>query len=306
MKRTASVVLMTVILVSCGGSSRSPTGPGNPGSGGPAIGVSTLTATIDGVPWTATGGTGGGFNNQILSVTGLDSRQTLLFGLNMNRGLGTYVMTDTDPSAINALLALTPSGMAWQAFGSFGSGTVTITTLTSTNAVGTFSFTLRGVPGTGATGTKSIVGGTFNVALTGQPPVPPSIVNGTISALVDGNAWRGASLARAFTVGPVLSVAGQDTDGRALTMAIVATGPGTYSLNHPNASNAVMTLGGQQWFTAFVGGLGTVTITQFTSTRVAGTFALTLQPSTVNMNPRAVDVTNGQFDIALQSGAASR
>jgi hypothetical protein len=33
---------------------------------------------------------------------------------------------------------------------------------------------------------------------------------------------------------------------------------------------------------------------------------MTLQPSTVNTNPRAVEVSGGQFDIAFQPGAFAR
>jgi hypothetical protein len=104
---------------------------------------------------------------------------------------------------------------------------------------------------------------------------------------------------RAFIASSVLSLTGQDTDSRTITLAVAANGPGTYSLNFPNPSNGAMILGGQQWFTAQPGGLGSVTITTFTATRVVGTFRMTLQPSQANAAPKVAEVTNGQFDLAF-------
>lgn len=132
------------------------------------------------------------------------------------------------------------------------------------------------------------------------PTLPPGGggVNGTISALVDGVAWRASVGARAATASGLVSLTGQDTDTRVITIAVPA-GVGTYSLNFGNASNALMILGGQQWSTAFPGGSGSVTVTTFTATRVAGTFTMTMQPSQTNTAPRAAQVTNGQFDLAF-------
>jgi hypothetical protein len=51
----------------------------------------------------------------------------------------------------------------WTAAVGTGSGSITLTTLTSAGASGTFTFNLVAVPNTGATGTKAITEGVFNV-----------------------------------------------------------------------------------------------------------------------------------------------
>jgi hypothetical protein len=51
----------------------------------------------------------------------------------------------------------------WTASITGGSGTITVTSVTAAGASGTFSGTLLAQPGTGATGTKTITNGQFNV-----------------------------------------------------------------------------------------------------------------------------------------------
>jgi hypothetical protein len=178
---------------------------------------------------------------------------------------------------------------------------VTITSLTSTSAAGTFTLTLAPTAGTGATGNKVITNGVFNVTFSIPPTLPPGAgtVNGTITASVDGVAWRGSVSARATTTNGIVSITGQDTDTRLITIAVFANAPGTISINFGSPSNAAMYLGGQQWFTALPGGLGSVTVTTLTATRVTGTFTMTMQPSQTNTSPRPAQVTNGQFDLAF-------
>jgi len=119
-----------------------------------------MKATIDGVLWTATR-VSAGIQSGSLVVVGFDS---VLTSINMS----TPATTGTRTVSLNSMVqaTLTSSAGAWEAdsFGVVtGSGTVTVLTLTATGASGTFSFTVTPVTGTAATGTKSIVNGTFSV-----------------------------------------------------------------------------------------------------------------------------------------------
>lgn len=51
----------------------------------------------------------------------------------------------------------------WRAEPQFGSGTITVQTLTSTTASGSFAFTLLPVTESGATGSRVVTNGSFNV-----------------------------------------------------------------------------------------------------------------------------------------------
>jgi hypothetical protein len=301
------LIALTLVASACGGCGSSPTGPSNSGSGsgsggsgGGSSSTGTMSARIDGGQWTATTAQGS-MNNGIISIVGISAGQAFSIGVTVNRGTATYTAGIIDPfNVVVSNLAIGSSG--WDAGPVSGSGTVTIAALTSTTASGTFSLTLAPTPGSGATGNKVITNGIFNVTLTPQtvPSPSPGNVNGTFTALVDGVAWRGAFVARAMNTSGIISLTGTDTDTRGIVLTIGANGPGTYSLNFGSPSNAIMTFGGQQWFTALPGALGSVTITSLTSTRVTGTFTMTMQPSQANTPPiRAAQVTTGQFDLTF-------
>jgi hypothetical protein len=163
---------LVMMALDCGGGD-TPTGPsGGSGSGGGSGGgtppTGTLTALIDGTPFTAA--TAGGFvRNGILSLSGAMGTlpavsTTLSLAANATAGATQSVAAG---SGVNAtLLVLSGStGAGWQAVQTVGSGSVTVQTLTATNASGTFTFTMPAANGT-ATGTKAVTNGVFNIALT--------------------------------------------------------------------------------------------------------------------------------------------
>jgi hypothetical protein len=300
------IVMFAALAAGCGGSGSSPAAPsatsgsgtGSSGSGSTPNG--TLSATIDGVPWTASVSVQTQFNNGILSFAGGDNRQTLSIAVTANRGTGTYTAGLVDPqNVVVTNLSTVGSAASWLTGPTFGSGSVTITSLTSTSASGTFSLTLAPTPGSGATGNKVLANGVFNVTFTVSPTLPPGSgnVTGTISALVDGVAWKGTVTARATMTGGIVNITGQDTDTRLITIAFFAGAPGTFTLNFPSPNNGAMFLGGQQWVTALPGGTGSVTVTALSSARVTGTFTMTMQPVQTNTTPRVAQVTNGTFDL---------
>jgi hypothetical protein len=118
----------------------------------------TMTALIDGATWTAVTVTALR-SSDLISITGSDaSTPTRTIALSLvGSSIGTYT---TSTGSSNAVLSISPS--QWTANVLGGSGTITLTDLTTTGATGTFSFTA--VPGNAATtGTEAVTSGAFTV-----------------------------------------------------------------------------------------------------------------------------------------------
>ena len=137
------------------------TGGSGGGGGGTAPNHGTLTAVIDGVPYsgvvrTATSQSG------IFAAAAMNDAN-VGFGIGALAVPGTTAISATSPT--NALLTAGTGvpAMSWFASTSGGSGTLTISTITATGATGTFQFTMPPTPGTGASGTRSVTNGTFSV-----------------------------------------------------------------------------------------------------------------------------------------------
>jgi hypothetical protein len=307
---------LTAMAIACGGGgSGSPTSPGNsgnPGNSGGSGSSSTMSFRVDGTATTASAVTGS-FTNGILSISGTDSaRSTILsFALTPTpTGTGTYTLGPL--SAANALILIGNPAQSWQAAVGIGSGTITITTLTATTAAGTFSFSLAAVSGSGATGTKSITEGTFNVTLSGTAAPPPTNGNGsTMSVLIDGVQWTSSLSRRATMTNNILTITGQDTNFRVITLAVPFSSaaqippspPSSVSLDFttPGRGIVTMVLGAQNWDNGHDGGAGTFTVTAISQTRVTGTFTVTLVNNPINVTPvPTARLTNGQFDMALE------
>jgi YD repeat-containing protein len=162
----------------CLGDMRVPTAPAVAARPGPSPN-GTLSGSIGGSPWAATLGVQAGFVSPILSVGGGDNRYLVSCGLAVNRGPGEYTTGSVDPDKVrtmdqeafketfasNTVIATVFDSVtkrAWQASPTFGSGTLTVTSLSGTGASGSFSLTLEPTPGTGAS-LRLAISGTFNV-----------------------------------------------------------------------------------------------------------------------------------------------
>jgi hypothetical protein len=252
------------------------------------------------------------FVNGILTVGGGVPASNITFGLGLTP---TAAQTGSYPlgplSSTNALLLVGNPAQGWSGGVGIGSGTVTITTFTSTGASGTFALNLAPVPGTGSAGTKVITEGTFNVTFAAAPAPAPTTSGSSISASIDGVAWT-SSLSRRATLGNnFLTLTGQDTSSRVITLVLSVSGsllvppspPTSISLTFGATPLGVvsMVLGAQHWDNGYPGGVGTATITSISATRVTGTFTATLVNNPLNVVPVATaNLTSGQFDMTLE------
>jgi hypothetical protein len=131
---------------------------------------SRMTAMLSGAAWNAAivaAGTSLGY----ISLTGINSQQTLIITIPQPTATGTYPLGNT-PGQI--LMAWDPNAVApagarccWGVLGDVGS--ITFTSLTITRAKGTFGAILSPQPGTAARGQLVITNGTFDVGLFHKP-----------------------------------------------------------------------------------------------------------------------------------------
>ncbi len=164
----ALACVMAVTVVACGGSNpASPSavpsaGASGGGVGTPVTGRGTITAQIDGVAFS---GVATVATNQsgIFAAAASNGVGAITFGFGAVAAVGTTPVNATSPTNANLVVASGTSAQSWAASTAGGSGTLTITSITSVGASGTFAFTLVPVPGSGASGTKSVTSGTFSV-----------------------------------------------------------------------------------------------------------------------------------------------
>jgi hypothetical protein len=117
-----------------------------------------MTAIIDGSSWTAVSVTASHLNG-LVTIDGSDTSSPVRsIELSMiGSSTGTYAMST---GSANALLTIGPQ--AWSANVVGGSGTITLSALSTTGATGTFSFTA--IPSdAGSSGTRAVTSGVFNV-----------------------------------------------------------------------------------------------------------------------------------------------
>jgi hypothetical protein len=157
----AAALGLLLSSVACSNNSNNPASPSTPNN--PSTpNKGTITATIDGAAFSgiATAATNiggvialGGWNQQTAQASSIS------IGIGALASVGTTSVGPNSPTNGNLIAA----NQSWLAGPSGGSGTLTITTLTATGATGTFSFSMVPNTSSGASGTKVIANGAFNV-----------------------------------------------------------------------------------------------------------------------------------------------
>lgn len=156
-----------LVLTACGTATQNPAGPtATPATTNTPPVNGSMSANIDGAQWTANtvvtlkSPATLGLPSGSLSVTGSSTSPSLIMGFAVPAAAGTYTIGSA--GAQNAGFQ-DSSGGAWTANEFKGSGTITVSSFTSTSASGTFAFNLPSLVNTTATGTKVITQGVFNV-----------------------------------------------------------------------------------------------------------------------------------------------
>ena len=144
------------------GGSTNPTPAPAPGTNGVPNCLSnrgTMSAQINGTPWTATCLQAASWAANTLSIVATDGTQAITLGA------VTPVPGPIDlatGAAFGSVTLLSTAG-TWTTANNGGTGTLTLSRLDLQGATGTFSFSAPPAPGTVATGTKVVANGVFNV-----------------------------------------------------------------------------------------------------------------------------------------------
>ena len=297
--RAALVALLApaVLAGGCGGGDGDD-GTGPDGGGGAAA----VTASIDGKAFASN--TPAGLDRATLSAPGLyilvanqtsgTASTSLTMTLYNIRGPGTYPL-GVNATTYGGTALLVESARGWSTPLSGVAGTVTLTEVSTTKLVGTFSFTATALSG-GATGTRTVTNGRFDlpVQVIGSVGPLPDNYGGRVGATINGTAWNAATIAGGSLTSSGFALTAT-TDDRSLSFSLFqVTAPGTYALS---SSRVIVVTGNgtptQTWGVS--GGTGSVTITTATATRLTGTFNATLPPSAGATG--TVTITNGTFDV---------
>ncbi len=294
-------------LAACGG------GPSGPSGGG----LGSFSATINGSAWASEsrllqaptpqkqghyplyGGktVGSSLNGVTLNLVGISRPGT--YPLGTSGGVSGGTGTVNEASAV----WLTPiSGDA---------GSVTITTLTDTRIAGTFQFVAEAMA-SGATGTRTVTNGQFDIQLTRPASLPPMTHSdtGSMRATIGGAAWNGASGGGGAPVNQALFVIYTSTTRTVAITLVPYNGPGIYTLGAPNTGHRLTVnagtvvgspccWGGRTNAQGVLLDAGTITVTEATANRIRGTFSATLGPGLTGNALGNLTVANGTFSFGF-------
>lgn len=294
-------LLTVALLAACGGSS--PTDPDDGDNGG----GNSFSATIDGSAWTSaalyivtatnTSTIPGGL---VFSGTmGVNPARSLAMTLDRIKGPGTYPLGVNTGTTAGGTLTMVNGSVSWWTALNGHSGSITITSLTSSRVKGTFTATLT--PLAGGTGTVQVTNGKFDVPVNpGYAPPAADDEGSWIRATIGGTAWNGGTVVGLGGGTGTVGIAG-NSEGE-YNVSITAgplTGPGTGPLGStvPLRQLRVQLPGQVTAWGGVQGDVGTMTITSITAKRVAGTFSGTLAP--VGGSGQPLTVTNGSFDVKI-------
>jgi hypothetical protein len=131
-----------------------------------------------------------------------------------------------------------------------------------------------------------------------------STLHGTMTATINGAAWKSATVTTERNVPVPNGITLQGSDGCSpntiLTIAFIAAAPGTFTVGVTlSGLNAILASGGLNTWTANpAGGSGTLTLTTLTATGATGTFTFTMVPVPVS-GATGNRTVNGSFNIVF-------
>ena len=295
MRKITSTVLAVLIICSCGGGS-DPTGT----SGDPN---SRLKATIDGTPWVSSFSAAAASANGLFSISGSNvssSVTAMSLTLYYIGAPGTYPL-GVGGTVAGGIGVLSGSGNSWATALTGAAGSVTITAVSPTRIAGTFSFSAAPQIGQ-VTTARAVTQGEFDIPVSGPATLAvPDNLASAFTGTIAGNAYNAATIVRVTNPSSGTLTMGTSTTAYSTNLILSGyTGVGTYTMG-AGASRTFQvtnTATNKVWGGTNSTTSGTVTITSSTSTRVKGSFSLTLQPSLINPGEAPITVT-GTFELGI-------
>jgi hypothetical protein len=130
---------------------------------------------------------------------------------------------------------------------------------------------------------------------------PGTAATGSMSATINGTAWRALCVGVNTSVPGVISFAGgEPTTATTGTILGFATNRaiGTTNIGQLSATNALLTIGGNAlWQAALSNGSGTLTISTLTANSASGTFSFVMTAQSSSTATGTKTVTGGVFSV---------
>ncbi len=294
-----ALVVFGLLVVGCGGGDGSPTGTGNGGGGG---GTSPMSATIDGVKWTASksavqvSGNATPTAQGTITISGVNTSTGfgLTISLSYVSAAGTYPLGVNIGTNAGGVATVTESPNFWNTPLNGGAGTVVITTRTATRIAGTFEFTAAPIVGGGANAV--VTEGKFDVTVSaGLPPLPTGDPS-SISATFDGAPWNAATV---VAVGGGISFGGTTTDYTLnLTGKLPIAAGAAYKIGSEFGCQVTHAGTSDAWAVTSEDSVGYVAFVAVSATHILGYFAGTLPP--LGATAAALEITGGVFNVQVQ------
>ena len=300
--RISKVAALAALVATAACGSDGSTGPNNNNNG-----ASRMTATVNGRAFSSNAL--GGLekvvmvNRALHLVQGAQTSGTnatvILITLWNLRGPGTYPI-GVGPTTVGGTGQVTENGLSWITPLTGTAGQVTITTLTDSRIAGTFTFTAEAVGG--STGTRAVTNGQFDYPIEPMGNVVPIADNAgsRVSGTIAGNSFYGATVTGGLIASNTLIFNASSERGYYISFSLGSvTAPGTYALTTSNPARYIIvsqaaSLTATWGSPTTAGSSGSVTITSFTPTRIAGTFTATLA---ANPGATGTVAVTGSFDI---------
>lgn len=302
MRRVLAAVA-AAFLVACGGSG--PTDPNGGGGGGGGGGSSTLSATIDGTAWAASGATISASGNMSQIPGGLlfqgstlsQPARALVINLARVAGPGTYPLGVNTGTNAGGTLTMTLGSASWWTPLNGDAGSITITSMANGRMQGTFSATLGRLAGTGGNDQVVITNGQFNVPINPGHAAPAADDRGsTLTVTVDGQTSKGATIVGLGGGTSLIGITASNLDWTVILTAGPVDGTGTLPLSPatvPIRKVSIIAIAGSQGWGGTPADVGTFTISSVTATRMAGSFTATLS----RVGGTGSRTVSGTFDV---------
>jgi len=120
---------------------------------------------------------------------------------------------------------------------------------------------------------------------------------GSIVGTIDGTDWSTTNAVVIYVNGRLVA-SGIGTQNLGFGFGVTAQSTGTYATGgNGEASGIISGAGADRWEATAPGGSGTLTITNFASNEVAGTFSFTMVRTGGSGAPETRTITNGRFRV---------
>jgi hypothetical protein len=305
MRQSWSTYLVLILLfaaAACGGD-----GPAGPDDGGG--GDSRLTARIDGSSWSAipssitTHGTASQIPGSLYfqGATTSGGLRSLAFQLGRIPGPGIFPLGVNNITGAGGTATMTVGTTTWLTALSGAAGSITITQLTDTRAVGTFSFVAEPLIA-GEAPAITVTDGQFDLPRSSTwVPVSTDQVGSRVTATIDTGLWNAATI---VGVGGGESTVGFTAANTAYSLTLLTgpiTGPesGPLSTTVPLRRIRVQRIQDGAGWGGTAADEGTLAVTSLSATRMGGTFSGTLAPSIPSSGLPLLSITDGTFDVRI-------